>query len=215
MRHLSIVILACLLAGGVFSEPDAEPEHRALETTNNVHLSQKDIIPFLYWSLNQQQMSNANRNRNQFVRGKKQPCDDIDEDLAESDEMMGDDNLGMNGNIQPLDEDDGADDEDDVESSIGIIEAYVDSKSGAIIISESAIQSILNGNYISLSDLDDEELEDDDDGLGKANKTVRRRRGKGKGKRGKRRGGKRRRGNRRRRPIRISTRPGRRPVRYN
>lgn len=209
MRHLRIVVLTCLVMAGVaFAEPDAEPEHRSLETSNNVRLTEKDIMPFLYWSLNQQKMSiaNANRNRNQFVRGKKQPCDD--DDLVDDDD---DDNLEMYSDALPLDEDE--DYMEDPEKSIGVIEAYVDVNSGAIIISESAIRSILNGNYISLSDTDDEE-DDDENGSEKANKTVRRRRAKGK-KKGKRRGNKRRRGNRRRRPIRISTRPQRQRIRYN
>lgn len=209
MRHLSIVVLTCLVVAGVtFAEPDAAPEHRALETSNNVRLTEKDIMPFLYWSLNQQQMSmsNGNRNRNQFVRGTKKPCDDVDEDLnvdEDDDEQTDDDDLEMDVAVQPLEEDEDYMEEPE-SSSIGLIEAYVDAKSGAIIISESAINSILSGNYISLSDREDED--GDDDGDGKANRTVRRRRGKGK-KKGKRRGNKRRRNNRRRRPIQIRTRP--------
>ncbi|KAL5277701.1 hypothetical protein ACFFRR_002749 [Megaselia abdita] len=216
MRHLSIVFLTCLVVAGVaFAAPDAEPEHRALETNNNIRLTEKDIMPFLYWSLNQQQqkmsMANANRNRNQLVRGQKQPCDDFDEDLVDIDDEMTDDNLETDANVQPLDEDE--DYMEEPEASVGVIEAYVDVKSGAVIISESAIKSILNGNYISLSDAEEEE-DEEEDGLGKANKTVRRRRGKGK-KRGRRRGNKRRRNNRRRKPIRISTRPRGQRVRYN
>lgn len=215
MRHLSIAVLTCLVVAGVtFAEPDAAPEHRALETSNNVRLTERDIMPFLYWSLNQQKMSmsNGNRNRNQFVRGKKQPCDDdVDEDLNDDDDEQTDDDLEMDVRVQPLEEDE--DYMEEPESSIGLIEAYVDAKSGAIIISESAINSILNGNYISLSDREDED-EDDEDGDGKANRTVRRRRGKGK-KRGNRRGNKRRRNNRRRRPITIRTRPRGQRIRYN
>lgn len=215
MRHLSIVLLSCLVASCAFAEPDAEPEHRALET-NNLRLTEKDIMPFLYWSLNQQHMqSNANKNRNQFVRvnqkQQQQPCDDLEEELIDSEEMT-DDNLEMDANVQPLDEDE--DDMEEPETSLGVIEAYVDVKSGAIIISESAIKSILNGNYISLTDMEDDE-EEDVDGLGKATKVRRRRRG-GKGKkRGKKRGNKRRRNNRRRRPIKIQTRPRGQRVRYN
>lgn len=205
MRHLRIVLLTCLvLAGVAFAEPDAEPEHRSLETSNNVRL------PFLYWSLNQQKMAmaNSNRNRNQFVRGKKQPCDD--DDLI--DDEQNDDNLDMYSDFIPVDEDEDCM-EDPPEKSFGFLEAYIDDKSGAIIISESAIKNMLNGNYISLSDTDDEE-DDDENGSGKANKTVRRRRGKGK-KKGKRRGNNKRRNNRRRRPIRISTRPKGQRIRYN